>query len=346
MDLRNLFVILPLFLLSCNNQRINTEEKEGSVDSTNWLKPTPWIRDIFEDSKGNLWFYGEEWVCRYDGENLKYFSEIDGLSCAGKVHEDQNGLIWIECGTRAFSFDGLVFTPFELLPDTTGNHWDVQPGDLWFQKGMNRFGNTPGPPGIYRNRKGRIAFLPYPLPIQENDNAYYATAGPIYGQDGRIWFGTMEVVIGFKDGEFTLIDRLKMGRENDPRYVGIRGLFSDSKGRLWLADNGAGYFVYEGDSVYNFTERHGLGKDDKEGNTLHRAFAVSEDREGNMWFGTVYSGIWRFDGKEFRNFGKEDGFPAKVVWGIYRTRNGDLLFAADDPGGVFKYNGNRFYRVF
>jgi len=355
-------VILILLFSSCNANRSNNSDKkhittsnsfESSIDSSKWLKPSSGVRGIFEDSKGNLWFTSTEFVCMYDGSEMRYFNEEDGLNGIGSVYEDKNGIIWVGCGFYAYSFDpsngyikGKVhFTTHPLVPDTTGNKWGASEDDLWFQKGMERFGNTPGPPGVYRNHNGEISFLAFPFPDTNDENRYYPTSSAIKGNDGTIWFGTMEIVAGYKDGSFTLIDEEKIGH-NHSVSIGIRGIYVDSKNNLWMADNGNGFYVYDGDTVINFTKLHHLDKGDRKGNTLHRAFCVSEDDEGNMWFGTVYSGIWKYDGKTFTNYSEKEGIKSENFWTIYKTKNGELLFAGETPGAVYKFNGNSFDRVY
>lgn len=351
-----LLTILISMHFSCDNGRIkqhdktvitNTKHTESSIDSTFWMKPTKGIRGIFEDSKRNLWFSSTEFVCRFDGAEFKYFTEADGLKSIGLVHEDQNRKIWIESGFEAYSFDGERFTSHTLTPDTTGNKWEASDQDLWFQKGIPRFGKSDSPPGVYRNHNGDIEFLPFTVPkTNKDDSRYHPTTKAIKGKDGMIWFGTMEVVIGFNKGSFTLIDREKMGRLNDPQPVGIRGIWVDSVGNLWMADNGSGVFVYDGETTINFTKLHHLDKGDVDGNTLHRAFSIAEDDIGNMWFGTVYSGIWQYDGESLTNYSDEDGVISDNIWTIYKTKQGELLFAGENPGAVYKFNGISFDRIY
>jgi streptogramin lyase len=357
-------LILPLIILislftSCDNKSIsndadqkNTTSAEAFIDSSSWLKPSKGIRGIFEDSKGNLWFSSTDFLCMFDGSKFTYFIEEDGLCGIGRVQEDYNGIIWIESGFQVCSYDpsaeqGKQFSSQPLKPDTTGNKWGASADDMWFMKGMERFGNTKGPPGVYRYHDGKIDFLAYPVPeTDNNDNKYYPTTGAIQGKDGMVWFGTMEVIIGFKDGSFTLIDREKMDRMDDAVPVGIRGLCADSKGNLWMADNGSGVFMYNGDTTINFTKLHHLDKGDTDGNTLHRAFSIAEDDAGNMWFGTVYSGIWRFDGESLTNYSEKEEVISDNIWTIYKTKKGELLFAGENPGAVYKFNGSSFDRVF
>lgn len=160
--------------------------------------------------------------------------------------------------------------------------------------------------------------------------------------------GILEDKHGFKNNSFTTIGREEMGRQADERQMGIRGIFVDSKGTLWMADNGAGVFTYDDGETVNFTKEHLLDEGDVDGNTLHRAFSIAEDSEGNMWFGTVYSGIWMYNPKtdKFMNYSKDDGVTSDNIWTIYKTKNGELLFAGESPAAVYTFNGKTFDRKY
>ncbi len=145
-----------------------------------------------------------------------------------------------------------------------------------------------------------------------------------------------------------VLGREEMQREDDSREIGIRGLFVDKEGLLWIADNGAGVFVFDGNEVVNFTRQYQLDEDALAGPTLHRAFSISEDKQGNIWIGTVYSGIWKFDKKTeiLTNYSKKHGVLSENIWMIYKLRDGGLLFAGESPGGVYKFSEGKFNRIF
>ena len=108
-----------------------------------------------------------------------------------------------------------------------------------------------------------------------------------------------------------------------------------------MADNGAGVYVYDGEDVVHFTALHDLRDEDTEGSSLHRAFSIAEDDDGTFWFGTVYSGIWRYEPSEtdpigkgtFTNYAGEQGCPSDVIWTIYKTRSGEI----SSFGGLMSY---------
>ncbi|TNE55534.1 MAG: hypothetical protein EP344_13265 [Bacteroidetes bacterium] len=327
---------------------------ETKPDTTPWLKPSKGIRGILEDRNGNLWFSSTDFVCMFDGSAFTYFTEADGLCGIGGVQEEYNGPIWIQSGSEVCSYDGKAFTSYPLRPGDTGNTWETSLHDLWFHKEIKRVGRTEGPPGVYRYHDGRFTFLAFPVPQSANANSLYmGTTGAVKARNGTLWFGTFEAAFGFDGKSFTIIDREKMGLQYDPHNIGIRALYESQNGDLWIGDNGNGIFVYDGDTVINFTRLHRLDKGATGGNTLHRIFSIAEDDTGNMWFGTVYSGIWRYnpsaeqEGRNpFTNYTKKDGVNSAVIWTIYKTRKGELLFAGEDPGAVYRFNGTAFDRVY
>jgi ligand-binding sensor domain-containing protein len=81
-------------------------------------------------------------------------------------------------------------------------------------------------------------------------------------------------------------------------------------------------FLYDGASTINFTEKYQLRKEDTEGNSLHRIFSIAEDDNGNIWFGTIESGVWRSnpESEEFTNFTENDGLESNHIWTIIRNK--------------------------
>ncbi|MBL4709886.1 MAG: hypothetical protein JKY48_15750 [Flavobacteriales bacterium] len=347
------------FTFSCKNNNQSDKTTHNSslidsitqtrIDSSKWLKPTRGIRNILEDNKGNLWFTSPDYVCMYNGEIIKYFTNENGLNIVGTVHQDQNETIWVEDGFNIYRYNSNKFTPYKLSDESSSIEKQKEGNNIWFQKGVNTSDTIDIELGIFRFNQGNSNFFPLPVnKTLDNKFRYYPTTKALSGKDSTIWFGTMEKVFGFKNGSFITLGRKEMGREKDTRQMGIRGLFIDSKENLWIADNGAGIFVYDGKKTINFTKQHHLDEGDSKEKTLHRAFSIAEDTLGNMWFGTVYSGVWKFNPitKEFTNYSKEFGILSDNIWTIYKTKNGELLFAGETPGAVYKFNGESFDRIY
>ncbi len=102
----------------------------------------------------------------------------------------------------------------------------------------------------------------------------------------------------------------------------------------------------DGTQVINFSEKHGLSSEQKgEKGSLGRVFAIAEDQEGKIWFGTRDNGVWRFDGKQLTNFTPQDGLTSKSVFAIHVDQKNRVWLGMGD-GRVCRYNGQSIERVY
>jgi ligand-binding sensor domain-containing protein len=108
-----------------------------------------------------------------------------------------------------------------------------------------------------------------------------------------------------------------------------RNIIQDRKGNIWIATYG-GVFRYNGKSFANITSK--LGVD--------RFFSVFEDSKGNLWFGSIGSGIYRYDGNIFQNFTADNGLVNNEIVCIYEDKVGNIWFGAN--GGMSRYDGKSF----
>lgn len=67
------------------------------------------------------------------------------------------------------------------------------------------------------------------------------------------------------------------------------------------------------------------------------------DKAGNLWFGTTGEGVYRYDGKQFTQFLKEDGLSSNTVWSMLADRAGNIWFGTNT--GLCRYNGKTFASV-
>ncbi|MGE5399442.1 MAG: two-component regulator propeller domain-containing protein [Ignavibacteriales bacterium] len=68
---------------------------------------------------------------------------------------------------------------------------------------------------------------------------------------------------------------------------------------------------------------------------------IAQDKDGYIWFGSSRKGVYRYDGKNFKLFSKENGFGNYFVRKIYTDSQKDLWFCT---GGkiLIKYDGRKF----
>lgn len=319
------------------------------------------MRSILEDSTGTFWFGSwQEGVARFDGKRLTYFTVDDGLSHdqVRSIHEDRERGIWFETGVGVSRYDGTRIATHFDRDHTSKDAWQLRPGDLWF-KGDEPvgFNEREGRPGVYRFDGRTFTYLAIPPLEDREDDGYASVTGIGRGRNGRLWIATYGAVIGYDGASFTVIDNESLGLDEETGWLHVRCVFEDSRGRLWIGNNGIGVLLHDGERTIDFTRKNGLGRRDHRSGrlpgrrpgdasegapSLHRVFSIGEDRDGNIWFGTMEQGAWRFDGASLRNFTAKEGLTSDGILAIYRDRRGDLWLAGD---GVFRFNGASFERI-
>jgi ligand-binding sensor domain-containing protein len=121
--------------------------------------------------------------------------------------------------------------------------------------------------------------------------------------------GTYAGVFGYNGIDFTIINDETLGLDIETEPLHIRSILEDSKGRLWIENNGIGVLLKDGATIINFSEKNNLihstssrrGDKSRPG-TLEHVFAIEEDGEGNIWFGDRDNGLWKYDGNTIKNY--------------------------------------------
>ena len=317
------------------------------------LKYTSGICSVLHDSKGNYWFGSyQEGVCLFDGKTFTYYTVDDSLSNnqVRAIQEDLNGVIWFGTGDGVSSYEGGIVknyfkkNGFSIYKLTIEENWALREKDLWFNAGNKS--------GVYRFNGHKLSYLA--LPVQENDRSFnvYGVTGFSKGNSGILWIATYAAVIGYDGKSFEIIDDKFLGVTKESESLHVRSILEDSKGNLWIGNNGIGVLLKSGDSIINFSAENGLihpnslgGGDPSPAGTLEHVFAIEEDSFGNIWFGDRDTGAWKYDGKLMTNYTIDDKLQTQFIWEIYQDRNGELLFAMG-TGGVYKFNGNTFERKY
>lgn len=323
------------------------ETRAMTCETTSRLRFSSGVRAIFEDSRGRFWFGShEEGVALCDGSEFTYYTVNDGLSDnqVRTIQEDQAGAIWFGTGNGITSFDGGKFRIHDAGPGRE-DAWRPAVGDLWFHGDSAMRQGFDGQ-GVLRYDGRSLSYLALPLPEKiDKDNPYLVT-DVVKGRGGAIWIATFPAVFKYDGHSFTVISDETVGTEPGSERLHVRSIFEDSRGILWIGNNGLGVLLYDGQAVSNFTNEHGLGiRENGPRRSLDRVFSIAEDATGNIWFGTRESGAWRFDGASLTNFTLGDGLASQMVWTIYRDKRGALWLGMGD-GSVSRFNGVSFDRIY
>jgi ligand-binding sensor domain-containing protein len=274
-----------------------------------------YIRRMFQDGDGTIWFgTNGDGLARYDarlntsvskGGPLTYINTKDGfggLAVRG-IAEDRSRNLWFATDAGVFRYDG---TSFERFDETDG----LGSNEVWSLLIDNRGTVWCGTEaGVYRNDRkrhaaGRPAFTPFPLPaadLSRHPKAYPA-----------------------------------------PRLV--NSIYQDQVGNIWFGTNGNGVFRYDGTSspdgqphLTHFSEKDGLCNDVVQCIVQDK----SKEHKGEMWFGTRFGGMSRFNGAGFTNFTTKEGLSDNFIWTFLQDANGDLWIGSAG-GGLMLYDGKTF----
>ncbi len=80
--------------------------------------------------------------------------------------------------------------------------------------------------------------------------------------------------------------------------MAIRCIYKDSRGLIWIGTD-AGLCTFDGRIFITFKPSEGM--------TANQIWAIAEDEQGNMWFGSFGEGLYKYDGKHFERFTRKNG---------------------------------------
>ncbi len=300
---------------------------------------------ILQDRNGNYWFASNgEGAYRYDGKRLTHFTRKHGL-CSDfvwSIVEDIHGILWFTTRDGFCCYNGTTIT----------NHTDIiknaPKGDLQYTKGGLFFGHLNGV--CFYNGTTFTNFVIHPgnyfVPTNTTYRPYdvYCT---LVDSSGKVYFGTQEKGVCVYDGKtLSFIN----GKNLDGPAV--RCIFQDKRGKLWFGNNGGGLFLYDGKTLRNITEEKKLNNYefliekkpvDKPG-SLARVFAINDDKAGNLWIGTVDSGVWKYDGSSLTNYTTKDGLSSNAIYGLYKDKKGELWFVSNGEN-MYHFDGQKFLKI-
>ena len=351
-DLRIIFGILLMSFVattsSCNAQT-NTQKKSGQPSQTKDSQIAEYVLEIFEDSKGSLWFGTiPNGAAKYDGKALTYFTTADGLigNTVTSFAEDKKGAIWIGTHSGLSKFDGKKFTNFtdvnglvnnmvsELLIDKEGTLWVGTWG------GVSKFDS--------------IGFSTFTIPNPDVKLLPYQSIKDlvteiIEDKHGNIWIGRDGYGVCRYDGKsFT-----QYTKKDGLASTNVQVIREDKKGNIWFGsrvverDNpdttgrtgDGGLTRFDGTTFFQFPEVNGLSKNE--------TYALCVDRKGNVWIGANRLGAYRYDGNEFALFSKTDRVDLMPfgygIQTILEDKKGNIWLGLS--GGLFRLQGDSIINV-
>lgn len=317
--------LLIIFSISCDSQEQKIKEKGGQIGQ--------YVVDVFEDSRGNLWFGTiEKGVAKYDGKTLKYLTTEDGLPTnrITTIIEDSTNTLWFGTGQGIVKYDGNTFTNYTekdgLCDDSISGLFIDSKGIFWVR--------TWGGLCQFDGEKFTKFALPYPeieTPINEDTKNWITEIEE--DSEGNMWFSRDGYGATKYDGQSFTHFTKKMGLHSN----NVTQIEEDAAGNFWFATRVAerddpdparrfgkgGINKFDGTSFINFPEIAGFNEDD--------VYGMYRDPSDNIWISTRSNGLYKYDGKEFNNYNVSVSIMSMLV-----DKNGTLWLGA--AGGLYRMN--------
>jgi ligand-binding sensor domain-containing protein len=273
------------------------------------------VLSIFEDFEGSIWIgtYASG-IHRLGQGRFVNVTARQGLpsDLLRTVYQTRNGDIWI--GTDASGvcrFDGSTFTAYsrrEGLPnDGIRATLEDSRGDLWV--------GTRG--GLARFAQGKIRS--YGVAEGLDPASVRALAED---KTGTLWVGTSSGgVFRFSKGRFETV----RDRDGILQAQVIRSLFCDHEGAIWIGSNN---FLtrWQDGTARVFTSKDGLPPE--------AIYAIHEDGDHVLWFGSYGGGLVRLKNGKFSRITSADGMFDDVVYQILEDARSNLWMSCNR--GIFR----------
>lgn len=365
------FILIVFFFFAANIFLV-AGDKNGypafeSINTESGL-PHNTIQNIFQDSEGYIWIATKDGLCRYDGfDYVTYRESLERESVSNSkirsIAEDDNRNVWV--GTE----HGL-----NRLNLTTGHihsfFSDTEPlfksdfiNDLYFDKATHELWIATDK-GISIYNTDRQAFIPV-SDKELSENRVNTICGS-FSYSNDIFIGTSKGLC--------LCNRYTKDVRNiclaSGEDIGIQDILPDSAGNIWLGTNRSLLAVVQAGTdtirllpygrhvtdvcslieddgvVWIVTRRNGIWFYDIESkdttgpiypnNDTHTLLSCGyKDKDGNIWIGSYYKGVF-FHSEYLNRFRLiEIISPLKKSEGIFGTivpHNGKLWLGCEDTG--------------
>ncbi|MET0290128.1 MAG: diguanylate cyclase [Pseudoxanthomonas sp.] len=351
--------LCALWLLICGPAKaLQPEKRFQDYVASNWSLeqglPQLSVTAIAQDSTGYVWIGTQAGLARFDGNR---FTTYDSRGWPGlgngdirALMADARGQVWIGTATgvsvhangqfRQVLPSPVPIGPFEVNAvsrDAQGHVLVATSQGVYLAEGR---GLTPlpglrstatallqdgdalwvGGVGQVLQRRGDDVLQALPLPTE----AASAQVTTLRRAHGTLWAGTSAGLFTLQAGQWRLFTA-------DPllRRAPIDAMLLDRDDTLWVS---------VGDRLMRL--RQGKVAERVENQPRFAARSLLEDREGNLWIGSMISGLTRVWNGTTRRYSGGDGLIDPLLWTVAPGRAGQVWVGSND--GVALLDQGRF----
>ncbi len=358
---------LILYLLFFSLQQCITAQQ---YPVTNYTRdhglPGNQVWDIYQDSKGYMWFATSAGLVKYNGKEYRLYGKKDGLlnDWPLGITENRDSVLWISSERGVSSLkNGSVHTwllrdaedRIKLFTDSYNRVWAYStlfPGDIFYflRDSLHNFSNENNFKNqtilnIAEDNEGGIYFLTRPGKLYKYfaDKIEEINIGGF--RDDRINYFFIDeennlIICAGKGIGYVNTESLDSDAEirwitGIPAKYGIR----NKNGKYWFAVTEKGLLRLNslndaaGD-FFNITERNGLLSNDVK--------LVYADSENDLWIGYDLKGVSKISTLMFHKYDNTEGLDANAVFSVLK-HNGSFFCTTEK--GIFKLQNSVFSRI-
>ena len=334
-------------------QFVNYHEKEGLAENR--------CSSIFCDKDNNIWVgHQSGGLSVIYKDSIQTISEADGLG-NNEIHDifqDADGKMWVATFGGLSSLENAVWTTLTIEDGLASNNIQCIAQDEAGQMWVGTYGA-----GVNVLNDGIAAHLHMGNGLVNN----YVTS--LAHSDGKMVIGTLGGLTAFDGDKFVSIAGLELLINNQ-----INGISVETNGALWLATFNGASRISDGKTL-NITEENGLPHNevtcvftDNENNiwigstvglirprnlAFGHHFSTEEldldpsclfvDSKQRLWGGNQEGGAVYFDDDGFVSAFTDPDINDHQISAIAEDATGNLWFGTMDFGGLFRWDGERFY---
>ncbi len=340
--------------------------------------PSANLRLSLEDPSGALWIGTNAGLARYDGERVTSFADQGGALAATiwAAGIDRHGVAWFGTDRGLVAAVGETFRTYGradgLADDYVYSLLLARDGAIWLGSrghGVTRCnverGGRLGACRVFGEAQGLLSGSVRAIVEDGTGNVYLATRGAGLarfdgqrfehrwakdGMPGDDLYSLLvdrggNLLVGSADHGLAicplpgLTPCLGLSQANGLGDDGVRALFEDREGTLWIGTEG-GLVKLARRDLWSYGEAEGLPD--------HQVYGVASDRQGGVWVGT-FDGLAHLaidpQGRPtIERWRRDRGLPANWVWAVLADRRGDVW--AGTEGGLARLRNGRVVDVF
>ena len=295
-------------------QRLLAQQFHFETYSTNNGLVNNEIRVITQDPTGFLYFGTPTGLSRYDGSRFTNYTYRNGFqhSLILDVESVDGNLLFFPVSRFYYRID-----KGRLLKDSTNIKTIIK--NIYQQKDGSWLACSDN--GLYRYEKGKLTLLPL---YRDSINM------PLINFVEE-WQDSL-LVVGRGNFPLDIFNKRTWKKIASSKKLFVRALCRDAMNNIWIATIDDGIKLLTPSSIVN---------DEIKFNPLPKAFdpfyetefrAISQDKDGKLWFGSVSKGLIRFDPQtsDFQHITTDNGLSSNTVYSLYTDRENNLWIGTNN----------------